>query len=188
MIKEGYHLPLLAVSVAVIQGDQVLLTMRDDFHVWCLPSGGVEEGETIVDAALRETHEETGLEVKLNRFVGIYSRIGAVPDIHAVHFSASPIRGELRTQPGETIEVRYFPIDNLPTQMVFGHKRRIIDSTSDPNKGKVVVQRFRNDDAEPISIEELLRLRDDSDISSSDFYMGYFGDRLIGDDEFVPSD
>ena len=45
-------LPPIVVSVAVVNDDQVLLTMRDDFHVWCLPSGGVEFGETVADAAV----------------------------------------------------------------------------------------------------------------------------------------
>ena len=48
-------MPPIVVSVAVIKDNQVLLTKRDDFHIWCLPSGGVEFGESVADAALRET-------------------------------------------------------------------------------------------------------------------------------------
>ncbi len=177
-------MPPIVVSVAIFKDNRVLLTMRDDFHVWCLPSGGVEFGEAVADAALRETREETGLNVKLTRLVGVYSRIGAIPDIHAVHFSAVPNDGELQTQAGETLEVQYFPLDDLPREMIFGHKRRIMDSLMDSYEGKIVVHRFRNSESGPISREELYRLRDESDMSRSEFYMSYLAERWIGDDEF----
>ena len=67
-------MPFLTVCVVVIEEEKVLLTKRDDFHIWCLPSGGVEDGETVVEAAIRETKEETGIDVKITRMVGIYSR------------------------------------------------------------------------------------------------------------------
>jgi len=38
-------MPGLAVIVAVIEDGKVLLTKREDFEVWCLPGGGVEEGD-----------------------------------------------------------------------------------------------------------------------------------------------
>jgi len=53
-------MPALGINVAVISEDRILLTKRDDFEVWCLPSGGVEEGESLAEAAVRETKEETG--------------------------------------------------------------------------------------------------------------------------------
>ena len=177
-------MPPIVVSVAVLKDDQVLLTLREDFHVWCLPSGGVEFGEAVADAALRETMEETGLDVRLTRLVGIYSRIGAIPDIHAVHFSAVPNGGELRTQVGETLEVRFFPVDDLPSQMIFGHQRRILDSLNDSTEIKVVVHRFQDSKNSPISRDELYRLRDESGMSRSNFYMTYLADRWIGNEEF----
>ena len=58
-------MPFMTVCVVVISEGKVLLTLRHDFHVWCLPSGGVEDGETVVAAAIRETKEETGLDPAL---------------------------------------------------------------------------------------------------------------------------
>jgi 8-oxo-dGTP pyrophosphatase MutT (NUDIX family) len=63
-------MPFLTVCVVVIQEGKVLLTLREDFRIWCLPSGGVEDGEDLVAAALRETKEETGLDVEIIRLVG----------------------------------------------------------------------------------------------------------------------
>jgi ADP-ribose pyrophosphatase YjhB (NUDIX family) len=41
-------MPTFGVNVAIIQDGQVLLTQRRDFPVWCLPGGGVEDGESNV--------------------------------------------------------------------------------------------------------------------------------------------
>src|SRR5512134_1602301 len=119
----------LAVIVAVIDDGKVLLTKREDFEVWCLPGGGVEEGESLAEAGIRETKEETGLDVELTQLVGVYSRMGGgMHDVHAVLYAARPVGGALQTQPNETIEVAYFPFDQLPDELLFGHRKRIQDA------------------------------------------------------------
>ena len=55
----------------------VLLTRRQDNGRWCLPGGGMDPGESAAEACIREVFEETGLEVKVKRLVGIYTS----PDI-----------------------------------------------------------------------------------------------------------
>ena len=67
-------MPTMGVIVAIIEEDKVLLTKRRDVGFWCLPGGAVDAGETIAQAGLREVKEETGVEVQLNRLIGIYSR------------------------------------------------------------------------------------------------------------------
>jgi ADP-ribose pyrophosphatase YjhB (NUDIX family) len=121
-------MPGLAVNVAVIHEGQVLLTKREDFEVWCLPGGQVEEGESLAQAAIRETKEETGLDVELTRLVGVYSRLGGFPDVHAILYAACPIGGEICLQPGETVEVRYFYPNELPAEMLVAQKQRILDA------------------------------------------------------------
>ncbi len=121
-------MPALVVNVAIISNNRILLTKRDDFEVWCLPGGGVEEGESVAQAAIRETKEETGLDVKLTSLVGIYSNTGAFPSAHAVLFTAVPIGGEIQIQPGETIDVCYFTFDDIPDDLSFGHRKKIEDA------------------------------------------------------------
>jgi ADP-ribose pyrophosphatase YjhB (NUDIX family) len=52
----------LGVNIAILDNyDRLLPTGREDFDVWSLSGGGVEAGETLTQAARRETQEETGL-------------------------------------------------------------------------------------------------------------------------------
>ena len=164
----------LAVNVAVIHENKILLTQRDDFETWVLPSGGVEDGESIAKAALRETKEETGLDVELIRLVGVYSRISNISPVHAILFTAKPVGGEIKCQEGETIAVEWFAFDELPSPLSAGHKRRIEDAISGVS-GVAVLQEFKLPEmTEGITRKELVELRDNSGLSRQDFYLHMF--------------
>lgn len=164
-------MPALAVIVAVIHENKVLLTKREDFEVWCLPGGGVEEGESLAEAGIREVKEETGLDVELTRLVGVYSRMGGgMHDVHAVLYTAKPLGGELKTQPHETIEVDYFPFDELPDEMLFGHKKRIQDAFH--TTGSVSVrQELKITDPRNYTRAEIYQARDRSGLTRQQFYL-----------------
>ena len=164
----------LAVNVAVIHENKILLTQRDDFETWVLPSGGVEDGESIAKAALRETKEETGLDVELIRLVGVYSRISNMSPVHAILFTAKPVGGEIKCQEGETIAVEWFAFDELPSPLSAGHKRRIEDAISGVS-GVAVLQEFKLPEMpDGITRKELVELRDNSGLSRQDFYLHMF--------------
>ena len=171
-------MPGVAVNVAVLVDGKILLTKRDDFQVWCLPSGGVEDGESLAEAAIRETKEETGIDVRLTRVIGVYSRLGGIPDVHAVLYEAKPIGGELRVQPGETLEVDYFPFDKLPEDISFGHVKRIEDAIKGA-QGVSVRQQIKFTGNPAFSRKELIELMHRSDLSPRDFYMQRIKDAEI---------
>ncbi|MBZ0118729.1 MAG: NUDIX domain-containing protein, partial [Sandaracinaceae bacterium] len=50
----------------------VLIERRNDPEGWALPGGFIDYGESPEDAARREVHEETGLEVELTELLGVY--------------------------------------------------------------------------------------------------------------------
>ena len=167
-------MPGLAVIVAVINEGEVLLTKREDFEVWCLPGGGVEDGESLAEAGIREAKEETGLDVELTRLVGVYSRIGGgMHDVHAVLYTAKPIGGELKIQPNETIEVAYFPFDQLPNKMLFGHRKRISDAINNTS-GVSVRQELRMKDSRIYTRKEIYQMRDQSGLTRQQFYLQRF--------------
>lgn len=164
-------MPGLAVIVAIIDDGKVLLTKREDFEVWCLPGGGVEDGESLAEAGIREAKEETGLDVELTRLVGVYSRMGGgMHDVRAVLYTAKPVGGELMIQPGETTEVAYFPFDQLPDEMLFGHKRRISDAINHMN-GVSVRQAIKIQDTKNYTRKEIYEARDKSGLTRQQFYL-----------------
>jgi ADP-ribose pyrophosphatase YjhB (NUDIX family) len=80
----------IVVAVTVfVQDDQgrVLLIQRTDNGLWALPGGAQDFGEYIAETAVRETREETGVEVKVTGVVGIYTN----PN-HVVEYSDGEVR------------------------------------------------------------------------------------------------
>ncbi len=112
-------------------------TRRSDSTVWCLPGGTVDHGESVAQAAIRESLEETGLQVELTRLVGVYSR----PNWwgggdHALVFTARPIGGRLQRATRETLDARFFDPEQLPKTLLSFHHQRILDAVN--NNGTAV--------------------------------------------------
>ena len=123
--------PAFGVDIAILQAHQVLLIQRADMPVWGLPGGAVDAYESIAQAAVREAYEETGLIVKLDRIVGIYSRPNWGEGSHAVLFTAHAIGGELLTTTHETINAGFFDRDKLPKDTMSWFHQRIQDVFAD---------------------------------------------------------
>lgn len=73
MAREYPDHPLPSCHALVRDGERFLLVQRGrpPFEgFWGLPGGGVELGETVAEAAVREVREETGLQVQVTRFLG----------------------------------------------------------------------------------------------------------------------
>ena len=127
----------LGCSAAIFdEQGRVLLTKRQDNGQWCLPSGGVEPGESVAEGCEREVFEETGLSVKVKRLVGVYShsdQLVIYPDgnkvqIFALHFQAEMIGGKLGLS-DETTDFGYFTLDEIKVlDVAFRHKDRIMDT------------------------------------------------------------
>ena len=127
----------LGCSAAILdQKGRILLTRRADNGQWCLPSGGLEPGESVTEACEREVWEETGLRVRVKRLVGVYSHSdqltvysdGTKFQIVALHFEAEITGGELALS-NETVDFRYFTLREIAGLDMFGrHKERIIDT------------------------------------------------------------
>jgi ADP-ribose pyrophosphatase YjhB (NUDIX family) len=63
-----------SVNVIVVNGEgSILLIRRTDNRNWAVPGGAVDLGESVAQAAVRETLEETGIECEVTGIAGIYS-------------------------------------------------------------------------------------------------------------------
>src|SRR3954451_25234554 len=63
-----------SVNVGVLnERGELLLIRRTDNENWAMPGGAMDIGETIAQAGVRETREETGIECAIERLVGVYT-------------------------------------------------------------------------------------------------------------------
>lgn len=71
----GYITPKVGAHAAIFDPEgRLLLVQRTDDGRWCLPCGWVEPNESPLETAVRETREETGIEVRPLRLIGVYTR------------------------------------------------------------------------------------------------------------------
>ncbi len=95
----------------------ILLMDRSDGTGWCMPCGWTEPNERPAATAVRETREETGLEVCVRRLVGVFSRRASKENgphsMSGVVHLCDVIGGEL-TLSHEGLGLRYWPLDDVP--------------------------------------------------------------------------
>src|SRR5215207_5295209 len=106
--------PKVAVGVVVEMDGGIVLGKRAHepmMGAWSFPSGFVDSGEVLEVAAVREVEEETGLKVRLDRLIGVYSRPGE--RVVFIAYAGTPVGGKLEAGE-ECFEVRTFPQNALP--------------------------------------------------------------------------
>jgi ADP-ribose pyrophosphatase YjhB (NUDIX family) len=113
---------VVAVSAFVLdEYGQLLMIRRTDNDLYSIPGGGLEPGETVTAAAVREVQEETGIDIEVTGLIGIYSDPehviayddGEVRQEFSICFRAQPVGGELRTS-SESKEAFWVEQDLLP--------------------------------------------------------------------------
>ena len=132
--KIGSDLLLVPGVTAVVinDRDEILLQLRRDTGAWAPPSGGVEPGETIADAAIREVYEEAGIEILPEAVVAVLS--GAEYNVAYANgdqlatvttvFRCRPVQDtQPRVNDDESQDLRYFPRAALPDNMLPRHRR-----------------------------------------------------------------
>jgi ADP-ribose pyrophosphatase YjhB (NUDIX family) len=110
-----YMDPKVAVGTIIRSADDRLVLVRraiePGYGLWVFPGGYVDRGERLLDAALREAREESGLEIRIDRLVNVYSYGGASPIV--IVYAATMVGGQLCTD-DECLEARLFAPDEIP--------------------------------------------------------------------------
>ena len=107
--------PKAAVGTIIrTDGDELVLVRRaiePGYGLWVFPGGYVDQGEEITAAAIREAREESGLDVRIDGLLDVYSYGGHSPII--VVYTATATGGELCADE-ECLEARLFRREEIP--------------------------------------------------------------------------
>ena len=117
---------LNCAGALIIRDGRILFQRRTDNGRWGLIGGLLEMNETYAQAAVREAREETGLEVKLTGFLGIFHNHdmvwanGDAAHVISAMYTAEIVSGEPRIDE-ESFELRFFGKDEFPELFAEDH-------------------------------------------------------------------
>jgi ADP-ribose pyrophosphatase YjhB (NUDIX family) len=107
--------PKVAVGTIIRDpNDHIVLVRRaiePGYGKWVFPGGFVDRGEQVLDAAVREAREETGLQIRVDRLLNVYSYPGLAPVI--IVYVATMLGGCLACD-DESLEAQFFPPEKIP--------------------------------------------------------------------------
>jgi ADP-ribose pyrophosphatase YjhB (NUDIX family) len=121
----GYVTPKVGVG-AVVGDDEgrMLLIKRPDSGVWLYPTGWADVGYSAAEVAVKEVHEETGIESEAVQLLGVFDgyRWGARWPLYLVLVHCRMTGGSLNPHPLEVADLGWFHRDSFPSPM-FGVDR-----------------------------------------------------------------
>ncbi len=118
-------------AVVINKRDEVLLQLRPDTLTWAPPSGGLEPGEDLAAAVMREVYEESGIEIVPERIIAAlagrdylqtYPNGDQVAAVSIVFGCRPRDDAPPRVNDDESLDIRYFPKDALPDNMLPRHQ------------------------------------------------------------------
>ncbi|WP_064093321.1 NUDIX hydrolase [Rossellomorea aquimaris] len=115
---------IVSAATIVINDQNEILLIKSPRNGWEMPGGQVEEGESLKDGAIRETKEESGIDVEILKFCGIFQNVSQ--SICNTLFLAKPVGGEFATS-SESVEVGYFSIEEALDMVTFNNFRERIE-------------------------------------------------------------
>lgn len=128
----NYQNPRPTATALVLCNNKLLFTKRAREPLkdwWDLPGGFIDKGEDPEECAIRELKEETGLDIKIEKLLGIYT--GTYPsefdpfDILSIAYIATCFTDIVRAE-DDVRESRWFSKDKIPRKIAFDSNQEII--------------------------------------------------------------
>ena len=137
-----------SVNVVVVNdADEILMIRRTDNDNWAVPGGAIDLGESVAQAAVRETREESGIECEITGIVGIYSdpkhvllytSNGEVRQEFSIVLTAQPLSGQ-PTPSSESSEVRWVSASEVHDYTMDRSMRMRINDYLDRKESPVII-------------------------------------------------
>lgn len=130
-VSEVIKKTFITVDLIIRRPDGSIVLVKRAFPpyqgYWALPGGFLEHGHTVEETAMREAKEETGLEIEIEKVVGVYSDPKRDPRGHiiSVCLLTREVGGELKAG-SDAEEVKSFK--ELPAEFAFDHKSMLKDA------------------------------------------------------------
>lgn len=133
--KVGHEKIILVFAGGCIFNEkgEVLLQRRGDSGKWGFPGGAIELGETPEMAAIREIKEETGLDITVKELIGVYTDFdmsypnGDQAQSICIAYEFTVVGGKLACDQSETLELKYFSLDDSPVLFCKQHEELFCD-------------------------------------------------------------
>lgn len=122
---------IVSATTIVLNEKQEILLIKGPRRGWEMPGGQVEEGESLKAAAVLETKEETGIDVEVLNFCGIFQNVEG--SICNTLFLAKPIGGTVQTS-SESLEVGFSPLPEALSMVTWKNFRQRIEHCLDEGK------------------------------------------------------
>ena len=123
----------VGVRIILVQDGQVLLVRHSYEHHWYFPGGAVKRGEILVDAAMREAQEESGVIcLATPLLLGMYMNMYEGKNDHIAVFVCDRFQVGEATDRWEIAACQFFPLTALPADLALGCARRLQDYQNGP--------------------------------------------------------
>jgi 8-oxo-dGTP diphosphatase len=128
---------IVSAATIVVNDQNEILLIKGPRRGWEMPGGQVEEGESLKEAAIRETKEESGIDIDVTKFCGVFQNVSK--SICNTLFLGKAIGGEPTTS-SESLEVGFFPLEQALEMVNWKNFRQRIEYCL-------------NEDAQPFYVE-----------------------------------
>lgn len=128
---------IVSAAAIVLNDKGELLLIKGPRRGWEMPGGQVEEGESLTDATIRETKEESGIDIEVVKFCGVYQNVSR--SICNTLFLGKPVGGELTTS-NESLAVGYFPLEEALEMVTWKNFQERIENCLDATKHPFFVE------------------------------------------------
>jgi ADP-ribose pyrophosphatase YjhB (NUDIX family) len=142
--RDGYQTPKVDIRAVVFnESGEILMVKEKVDGCWSLPGGWADVGYTPAEVAVKEVQEETGLDVKTVRVLGIFDKRNHPhpPEgwyVYKIFILCEKIGGQISKDTTETSDIQYFSLENLPPlsepRNVFSQIKMMFDYRNNPEK------------------------------------------------------